>query len=41
MALLSPDSALAYALETAQDWTVIRESEDMVLLESPAADSDR
>lgn len=35
VALLGPDSALAYALETGQGWTVVRESDDMVLLEAP------
>ena len=35
VALLDPDSALAYALETGQGWTVVRESDDMVLLEAP------
>ena len=36
VALLDPDSALAYALETGQGWTVVRESDDMVLLAAPA-----
>ena len=36
VALLDPESALAYALETGQGWTVVRESDDVVLLEAPA-----